>query len=191
MWMRDGLNKLDWIKQYRSLHGTTLAEAKNAFESGRPFRDAAPAQKTESWRDHQNTILFAHATGQISHIYQGSCPDKDSPGARDPACAVCRALDASLPAEQKPAAWRPKLAHPIPYVTGAPTQSDIDHWKSQGAELEYAYAGPQPVLDIGDSAQIAIEWLVDYCRRPAPGDDHLPHLRTLLDCIRRAAGVRG
>lgn len=53
----------------------------------------------------------------------------------------------------EPVAWRPKLAHPIPYVTGAPRESDLKHWEgSMGVEIEYAYAGQPSQASAVDDA---------------------------------------
>lgn len=75
-----------------------------------------------------------------------------------------RAILAAPQQAAEPVAWRPKLAHPIPYVTGAPRESDLKHWEgNMGVEIETLYAGnppaqpEQPPLSDDDIARIAIE----------------------------------
>jgi hypothetical protein len=117
--------------------------------------------------------LFAHAKGQISHIYQGSCPDRGSPDARDPECPVCRALDASPPAEQKPVAIS---RDGNLFWSGSPTE-----WRGFNGNL---YLAPQPVLDI-ESIERQIASIID-----AKGHaEALVNATALLGYVRGATGA--
>ena len=117
-------------------------------------------------------VMFDRALiGKVSaslHDYKDGAPW----GAFD--LSALMELDDILAAPQQaaePVAWRPKLAHPIPYINGAPRESDLKHWEgNMGVEIEYAYAGHPPAQPEQRATRTQIPDGVTRVRNAATGE---------------------
>ena len=106
---------------------------------------AEPEPETVMWRVRRHDcpdywIPFMHRPVDAYADPEREVQELVVKSAAPPAQTTCRE-----PEQSEPVAWRPKLEHPIPYITGTPRPQDIANWcnhpcEGMRVEIEYAYA---------------------------------------------------
>lgn len=109
-------------------------------------RDAALADNV--------ALLAAIASEELGHDYQGLCPDKTQPKARDPECAACRLLDSPHPGSALLEEHRKALVR-------ARNEGLEKAAKKADAEREY---GCDPYLPCTCDWRQRVRWLPDDIR---------------------------